>query len=252
MKDNKINTNKLKISKFVYVIVFFLFIILGVSLTYRCLVDYNATDKMTISEFIQNRNIEEDVLMPERGTIFDKNGVALAQDVSSYTLIAYLDKNRGESNGVARYVVDKEKTAKALSEKIDTDYKRILEILNKEAYQVEFGNGGKNLSQLQMEAIKNLNLPGIDFIKSTKRYYPYGDFASYLLGYTKNKTLDDGNTYMVGELGIEGYYNSELTGNAGYIKYEKDGRGNIIANSNEYREDAIDGADVYLTIIHRK
>ena len=248
MRDSKINTNKLKISKFVYIIVFFLFVTFGLALGYRCLVDYQATDKLTISEFIQNRNIEEDILMPERGTIYDRNGVALSQDVSSYTLIAYLDKNRGDSDGIPRYVKDKEKTAKALAEKIDTDYNRILEILNKDAYQVEFGNGGKNLSQLEMEAIKNLDLPGIDFIKSTKRYYPYGDFASYLLGYTKNKVLDDGNTYMVGELGIEGYYNKELTGEAGYIKYEKDGRGNIIANSNEYREDAIDGADVYLTI----
>ena len=248
MRDSKVNTNKLKISKFVYVIVFFLFVIFGLSLTYRCLFDYKATDKFTISEFIKNRNIHEDVLMPERGTIYDRNGVALAQGVSSYTLIAYLNKNRGEVNDVPRYVVDKEKTAKALSEKIDMGYERILEILNKDAYQVEFGNGGKNLSQLEMEAIKDLNLPGIDFIKSTKRYYPYGDFASYLLGYTKNKTLDDGNTYMVGELGIEGYYNKELTGVSGYIKYEKDGRGNIIANSNEYREDAVDGADVYLTI----
>jgi len=244
MKDSKINTNKLRISKFVYVIVFFLFVIFGVALCYRCLIDYHATDKLTISEFIQNRNIEEDILMPQRGTIYDKNGTVLASDVTSYTVIAYLNKNRGDG----RFVQDKEKTAKALSEKIDTSYERILEILNKDAYQVEFGNGGKNLSQLQMEAIKNLELPGIDFLKSTKRYYPYGDYASYLLGYTKNKELDDGNVYMVGELGIEGYYNEELTGTAGYIKYEKDGRGNIIANSNEYREDAIDGADIYLTI----
>ncbi len=248
MRDNKINTNKLKISKFVYVIVFFLFVIFALALCYRTLVDYKATEKLTISQFIKNRNIHEDVLMPERGTIYDRNGVALAQDVSSYTLIAYLDENRGEIDGIPRYVKEKDKTAKALAEKIDTSYDRIREILNKDAYQVEFGNGGKNLSQLEMEAIKELNLPGIDFIKSTKRYYPYGDFASYLLGYTKNKELDDGNTYMVGELGIESYYNNELTGTKGYIKYEKDGRGNIIANSNEYREDAIDGADVYLTI----
>ena len=249
MKSNKVNTNKLKISKFVYVIVFFLFILFGLSLGYRCLVDYEATKGVSISEFIQNRNIEEDVLMPERGTIYDINGNALAQDVASYTIIAYLNKDRGQDNaGNYRYVIDKEKTASELSKKIDTSYERILELLNKDAYQVELGTGGKNLSQLQMEDIKALNLPGIDFIKSTKRYYPNGDFASYLLGYTKNKELDDGNTYMVGELGIEGYYNKELTGKSGYIKYEKDGRGNIIANSNENREDAIDGSDIYLTI----
>ncbi len=249
MKSNKVNTNKLKISKFVYFIVFFLFIVFGVSLTYRCLANYEATPGVSISEFIENRNTVEEVLLPERGTIYDINGNPLAQDVSSYTIIAYLNKDRGVDNdGNYRYVFDKEKTARELSKKIDTKYERILELLNKDAYQVEFGTGGKNLSQLEMEAIKDLNLPGIDFVKSTKRYYPNGDFASYLLGYTKNKELEDGNTYMVGELGIEGYYNEELTGKSGYIKYEKDGRGNIIANSNEYREDATDGNDIYLTI----
>lgn len=249
MKDKKINTNKLRVSKFVYVFVFFLFMIFAVSLGYRCLVDYQAKDGVSISEFIENRNINEEIILPERGTIYDVNGNPLAQDVSSYTVIAYLDKNRGtDKNNNYRYVVDKEKTAKVLSEHINTPYERILELLNKDLYQVEFGTGGKNLSQLEMEAIRDLNLPGIDFIKSTKRYYQNGDFASYLLGYTKDKELEDGNKYMVGELGIEGYYNDELTGKSGYIKYERDGRGNRIANSNEYKEDAIDGDDIYLTI----
>lgn len=248
MKDRKINTNKLKISKFVYLVVFFLFLIFMVTLGYRCLIDYKAKGEMTISEFIKNRNINEEIILPERGTIYDVNGNALAQDVSSYTLIAYLDESRSEGSETLRHVQDKEGTAKTLSEHLDISYEKILERLNKEdAYQVEFGTGGKNLSQLKMEEIKNLNLPGIDFIKSTKRYYPNGDFASYLLGYTKNKEID-GNLYMVGELGIEGYYNDGLTGSAGYITYEKDGRGNKIANSNEYKEDAVDGDDVYLTI----
>ena len=248
MKGNKVNTNKLRIGKFVYVIVFFLFVIFGVSLGYRCLFNYEATKGVTINDFINNRNIVENVILPERGTIFDKNGNVLAQDVASYTLIAYLDSSRTINDDKPRHVLDKEKTAMELSKCIDTSYERILEILNKDAYQVEFGNGGKNLSQLEMEKIRDLNLPGIDFIKSTKRYYPNGDFASYLVGYTKNKKLDDGNTYMVGELGIEGYYNKELTGISGYITYEKDGRGNRINNSNEYREDAINGDNIYLTI----
>ena len=109
MKDSKLNTNKLNISKFVYVIVFFLFVTFALALGYRTLIDYKATDKLTISEFIKNRNIEEDVLMPERGTIYDRNGAALAQDVSSYTLIAYLDDNRGEVDGIPRYVKEKDK-----------------------------------------------------------------------------------------------------------------------------------------------
>jgi len=247
MKDNKINTNRLKINKFVYLIVFFLFIVFGITLGYRCLADYKVNNVL-FSEFIANRNIKEQVIMPERGTIYDSKGDVLAQDVSSYTLIAYLDEGRSEGSEELRHVKDKEETALALSKLIDTSYERILEILNKKAYQVEFGPGGKNLSQLEMEEIKALNLPGIDFIKSVKRYYPNGDFASYLLGYTKNKEDNEGNTWMVGELGLEGYYNKELSGESGYIKYEKDGRGNKIANSNEYIQNAIDGADINLTI----
>ena len=247
MKDVKINTNKLKVSKFVYFMVFFFFVLFSVTLCYRCLVDYKI-GKVTFSEFIKNRNINEEIIMPERGSIYDKNGNVLAQDVSSYTLIAYLDKSRSENSSKLRHVEDKEGTAKVLSEYINTPYERILELLNKDAYQVEFGTGGKNLSQLEMEKIKNLNLPGIDFIKSTKRYYPNGDFASYLLGYTKNKKDENDNTWMIGELGIEEYYNDELTGKSGYLTYEKDVRGNKIANSNEYKEDAIDGSDIYLTL----
>ena len=118
MKDKKINTNKLKISKFVNVSVFFLFIVFAGALTYRCMVDYEATPGVTISKFIKNRNINEEVILPTRGTIYDINGNPLAQDVASYTVIAYLDKGRGkDTNGEYRYVVDKEKTAKELSKK---------------------------------------------------------------------------------------------------------------------------------------
>ena len=209
--------------------------------------DYT-TLNITFSQFIDNRNIEEQIIMPDRGTIYDSKGNVLAQDVSSYTLIAYLDESRSEGSEELRHVVDKKNTAKELSKYIDTKYERILELLERDAYQVEFGTGGKNLSQLEMEKIKNLNLPGIDFMKSTKRYYPNGDFASYLLGYTKTKEDEKGNTWMVGELGIEDYYNEELTGKSGYITYEKDGRGNKIANANEYKEDALNGAAVNLTI----
>ena len=57
MKGNKVNTNKLRIGKFVYVIVFFLFVIFGVSLGYRCLFNYEATKGVTIKAIIANINI---------------------------------------------------------------------------------------------------------------------------------------------------------------------------------------------------
>ena len=246
MKDKKINNNKIKLNKYIYVFIFLLFSILGVRLIYLCTYNYKVGD-ITISQFIENRNIEEETILPERGTIYDSNGNTLAEDVSSYTVIAYLDESRSEGSDTLRHVKNIEETAAVLAPYLDTTEEKLVELLSKDAYQVELGNGGRNLSQLEMEEIAALNLPGIDFIKSTKRYYPNGDFASYLLGYTKNKEVD-GNEVKVGELGIEEYFNEELTGVNGYITYERDRYGYKIANGREYVENAVNGDDIYLTI----
>ena len=245
MKKEKIKQN-IKIYKILYVLVFFLFVAFILRLSYLCLVDYKVGDK-TISAFINNRNMEEEVIYPTRGDILDKNGNILAQSVSSYTVIAYLSEERSKDSDTLRHVVDIKKTAEALSPLINMSVEDITNLLSKDAYQVELGPGGRNLSQLQMEKIQSLNLPGIDFIKNTKRYYPNGDFASYMLGYTVTKE-ENGNDVITGELGIEEYYNETLTGKPGYVTYEKDRNGYKIANGREYIKPADDGDDIYLTI----
>ena len=111
-------------------------------------------------------------------------------------------------------------------------------------YQVELGPGGRNITELTKEEIDALELPGIDFIKSSKRDYPNGDFASYIIGYAKKN--EEGS--IVGELGIEGKYNKELTGVNGKNVYQKDAYGYKIANTPEIIEDAQNGYDIYLTI----
>lgn len=246
MKDKKINNNKIKLNKYIYVFIFLLFLVLGGRLIYLCTYNYKV-GSITISQFIENRNIKEDTILPERGTIYDSNGNALAEDVSSYTVIAYLDEKRSEGSDTLRHVKNIEETATVLEPYLNTSKEKLIELLSKDAYQVELGSGGRNLSQLEMEKIASLNLPGIDFIKSTKRYYPNGDFASYLLGYTKNKNVD-GNETKVGELGIEEYFNDNLTGTNGYITYERDRYGYKIANGREYVKNAVNGDDIYLTI----
>jgi len=247
MKKKKINTNKIRVNKIVFVFVFFLFAIFIVRLSYLCLIDYKVGDT-TITAFIKNRNVEEEIIMPKRGTIYDKNGNILAQDVASYTVIAYLDKSRSENSSTLNHVEDIENTADKLSEVLDIDKDTLIEYLSKDLYQVELGPNAKNLSQLKMEEVKALNLPGIDFIKSTKRYYPNGDFASYMLGYTVLKEDNDGNNFITGELGVEEYFNDILKGETGYVTYEKDRYGYKIANGREYKKEAKDGEDVYLTI----
>ena len=245
MKKEKIKSNII-IYKWLYVLIFLFFVIFAFRLSYLCLVDYKVGDS-TITSFINNRNTIEEVIYPTRGDILDKNGNVLAQSVSSYTVIAYLSETRSEGSEEPLHVVDKKATAEALSSLINMSVEDIMKLLEKDAYQVELGPGGRNLSQIQMEKIKELNLPGIDFISDTKRYYPNGDFASYMLGYTKTKE-ENGNNTIVGELGIEEYYNETLTGSTGFITYEKDRYGYKIANGREYIEPADDGDDIYLTV----
>lgn len=246
-KKKKVNINKIKTGYFMFFFVIILFSVFIFRIIYLCTNDYLVGD-ISILEFIKNRNTKEEVILPKRGSIKDANGNVLAEDVASYTVIAYLDKSRSEGSKTPLHVVDPDITASQLSPYLNMEVEILKALLKKDAYQVELGPGGRNLSQIQMEEIKNLNLPGIDFIESTKRYYPSGDFASYAVGYTVNEEDNDGNIWKVGQMGIEEYYNEVLSGRSGYITYEKDRNGYKIANGREYIEDADDGDDVYLTI----
>ena len=251
MKKVKVNNDRFKVKKSVIVVTFFLFLVLIGRLCYLCLVDYKVGDS-TISMFIKNRNTEEEVIMPKRGTIFDINGNILANDVISYTLVAYLSEERIDANGNKNYVEDFDKTSEGLASVLGVESSSIKKILQngKEngKYRVEFGKIGKGITELTKEAIDKLNLQGIDFTKEVKRYYPSGDFASYLIGYTVSKEDDSKNKWITGEMGIEEYFNTELAGKTGYVTYEKDKYGYKIANGREYVEPADDGDDVYLTI----
>ena len=190
-------------------------------------------------------------MIPTRGTIYDKEGETLAVDVSSYTLLAYLSEKRVDAKGNKNYVEDIDGTSIKLAKMLNADADEIKKILqngkDNNKYQVEFGNIGKGITEITKEEIENLNIQGIDFIKDIKRYYPNGDFASYILGYTINKDID-GINRIIGELGIEEYYDDMLSGKLGYVTYEKDKYGYKIANGREYVEPAKNGSDIYLTI----
>lgn len=201
-------------------------------------------DGEDIKKFADNRNTQEDVLYAKRGTIYDHNGEILAQTVNSYTLYACLDETKTEDPKKPHHVVDKEYTAEVLAEHLNADKETILKVLNKDKKQVEFGSIGRNLSELKKTEIENLELPGIGFIVSTKRYYKMGAFASYIIGYAK--TDEKGNT--TGEMGIENSYNNKLEGTNGKKIYQKDLYGYQIPNTPSITEDPVDGNNIYLTI----
>ncbi|MBR5662546.1 MAG: PASTA domain-containing protein [Bacilli bacterium] len=224
--------------------VIILFLLCGIILKVLYIGLSKKVDGIDIKKFADNRNTQEDVLYAKRGTIYDNNGEVLAQTVNSYTLIAYLSEKRSENEKTPQHVVDKEYTAQVLSEHLNADKESILKQLNKDKYQVEFGSAGRNLSELKKTEIENLELPGIDFIVSTKRYYKMGAFASYIIGYAK--TDEKGNTK--GEMGIEESYNNKLEGTNGKKIYQKDLYGYQIPNTPSITEEPVDGYNVYLTI----
>lgn len=210
---------------------------------------------INMNEFASNRNTYSSTLYAKRGTIYDAQGDILANDVSSYTVIAYLDESRTGSSSTLYHVKDKQKTAEALSPLLNMDVDTLLDLLNQDVYQVELGPGGRGITEILKKQIEDLNLPGIDFIESYKRYYPNGDFASYIVGYAKKNeveiVVDDETkteTVMQGELGIEVKFDEILKGVNGYISYQQDRYGYKIPDTPEENVPATDGSDIYLTI----
>jgi len=204
----------------------------------------NNVDGINLTDFANNRNTVKKTLYASRGTIYDTKGNELATNVNSYKLIAYLEESRTTNADKPEHVVDKEKTAKELAAVLKMEESEILRILKKDAYQVEFGKKGRNLTEHTKSQIDALALPGIDFITSTQRYYKMSDFASYLLGYAK--TNDEGE--IVGEMGIEKQYNEILKGTDGFTEYQKDAYGYQMPNAPSNTVNPESGSNIYLTI----
>jgi len=231
-----------KMPKVIIFIVAFLLIVIIVRLSYISL--SSSIDGINLHDFANNRNTKSEIIYAKRGNIYDYEGNTLASTVNSYTIIAYLDKNRTTNPKNPQHVVNKETTAKALNEILGIDYEFALERLNKDAYQVEFGSKGGNISESTKNKIDALDLPGIDFIVGQKRTYSMGSFASYIIGYAKMS--EEGN--IVGELGIESFYNDDLSGKDGKTTYQTDAYGYTLPSAEVITERAIDGNDIYLTI----
>ncbi|MBO6195438.1 MAG: hypothetical protein J6O56_03725 [Bacilli bacterium] len=239
----KKTTSKIHISKVVFIGGLLLFCVIIGRLVYLNLSP--SIDGINLKKFAKNRNTTKETLYATRGSIYDKNDEVLAETVDSYTVIAYLDSSRSKNSTKPKHVIDKRETAKKIAPLINMTEERVYELLDQNGlYQVELGPGGRGLTELQKEQIEKLKLPGIDFIASSKRYYPNLDFASYVLGYVT--TDDEGNS--IGEMGIESKYNEELTGVNGSVTYEQDASGYRLVNIPEIRIEKEDGYDIYLTI----
>ena len=244
MKRKK-KRNDIQYSKLILAISLFLFVIIIFRVSELAL--SKEIDGINLQELASKRTTKTETISAKRGNIYSADGDVLAENVSSYKLIAYLDESRTTNKKKPQHVVDKEKTAKLLAPILGMEEENVLKYLSKEnVYQTEFGSKGKGLTELVKKQIEDLNLPGLDFIESYKRYYPKGDFASYTIGYAKSSQDDESK--ITGEMGIEKQYDSILRGTDGYIQYQKDLKGYQIAGTPVRKEPATQGKNIYLTI----
>jgi stage V sporulation protein D (sporulation-specific penicillin-binding protein) len=205
------------------ILVAILFISIGIKIFYTEFIDYKKIN--SLANDLWNRELP---ITADRGLILDRNGKLLAGNITTTSLIV-----------VPRQIKDKEKTAKALAEVLNTTYDNIYGHITKNTSIERIHPEGRGLSYDVADKINSLNLNGVYLLKESKRHYPYNNVLSHVLGYVG---IDN-----QGLSGIEYTYDKYLTGTNGAIKYLSDGKGNRLNISESYSE-PYNGFNVLLTI----
>lgn len=165
---------------------------------------------------------------PERGEIIDRNGVPLATNISAPTV----------------YVVPRQvKDPAATSEKLAA----VLNIPKENAYrQITQGESivrikeGRKISHEKAKEIRALGLEGVYIGEDSKRHYPFGSYLSHVLGFSG---VDN-----QGLMGLELYYDKELSGERGSVKFYANAKGERMNDMADDYEHPVDGLDLKLTI----
>ncbi|MGX7111790.1 penicillin-binding transpeptidase domain-containing protein [Gemella cuniculi] len=242
-KKDYISRERTKIVFFIIFVFFFVWILV-INIGQMMLI--GTVRGQNLSELADKKYKIDSSLQPNRGKIYDRNGNILADNIESYKLVAVVSEKATEDDEHPRHVKDVDKTAEELSKFIKLDKSKIKEILQKQGvYQVEFGTAGKDISVEVKKKIEELNLPGIQFIATTKRYYPNGSMLGNFLGFAQNSPDSD---LITGRLGIEKTFDYYLRGKEGHITYAKDAWGKVVSNIPKVEIKPVDGADIHLTI----
>ncbi|MBQ3145977.1 MAG: hypothetical protein IJB90_05455 [Clostridia bacterium] len=194
-------------------------------------------------EFVQGSELQSMAYMqqtlnrkinPRRGTIFDSTGenvLAVSASVETVTV------NPGNIKKE-----DKEKVARALADIFNLDYEKVLKKVNRNSSietivkKVE----KEHTDKLRIWMEQNNIAAGINIDEDTKRYYPYSNLASNVIGFTgsDNQGLE----------GIEAKYDNILQGKTGKILKLTDATGSDLGTEGEDYIEAVDGDDLILSI----
>ena len=226
---NEIKLSSKKKMRNVLFISFLIIICLIVRIGYIQLIQGKELAKLAYEQQTLDRKIN-----PKRGTIYDatgKNILAVSSTVETVTV------NPGNISAE-----NKEKVAKVLSDIFELDYETVLKKVKKRSSietivkKVE----KDKTDELRKWMEENNMISGINIDEDTKRYYPYNNLASQIIGFcgSDNQGLD----------GIEAKYEEELKGEQGAIQKHTDAKGGEIGEEGENYVPAVDGNDLVLTI----
>lgn len=165
---------------------------------------------------------------PKRGIIYDRNGNELAISASADTVVALPAQIDAK---------DAPQVAAELARILDTDAERILQLITKKKAAVYLA---RKIDPAVAREIRELGLKGITFTEESRRYYPYGNLASQVIGFAG---IDSQGLY-----GLEVQYDKWLRGEPGYLQYPTDNKGQELANGTPSYIPPVTGYNVHLTI----
>ena len=197
----------------------------------------------------EKNRVRVEPLPPNRGLIYDRNGVLLAENRPTYNLTLVRER-----------VDDLDETLSLLVDLLELPEEEI------EAFQVRSRQRQRPfqpallMSDLSEEQIARLavnrhRLPGVEVEAQLLRYYPDADVMAHALGYVGRinaeelQELDPGRyagTHFIGKTGVERFYETELHGEAGLRKVETNARGRVLRELG--RTDPVPGANLTLTL----
>ena len=220
---------------YVYVMFLLLFCILGLWIAKINIIDGEKLRTGAIEQ--QTRDYQ---VSSPRGTIYDRNGKALAISSSAET-ISVSPAQIAEKVKKNKYNVDD--IAAKLAEILELDVEELKKKLTKKnsdgIYLADVEIASKVEPEIADE-VRALNLTGVYFKEDTKRYYPLGTFASHVIGYVGKDNQGLG--------GIEMVYDDELSGIPGRVVTLKNAQGTDMPFQEERHIDSEKGLNVVLTL----
>lgn len=232
------------------IFVFFVFVI-----NFAIIIGTDSKFGVKLSKMAAERYQQTLTVQAKRGTIYDRNGNVIAEDSTTYSVFAVINKNNVAADGQKLYVTPEQygTLAKIFKKYLDIEPDYTKSLLAQEGLaQTSFGAKGTHISYATMKELTKViaknKIEGVGFTTSPGRLYPNGVFASEFIGTTNLQENEDYTKSLVGSTGMELYLNAILSGKDGKVTYQKDKNGVTLLGTATTVEEAVDGKDIYTTL----